>query len=125
VKEGPARRPSHVYSLRRDSVGARCALRSQRARVALAEERQRAGELLAENRRLAAEAAETGLDAWETVAFLRAELLGREAEVARLGAALAQARGCRGDACHGPAHACTPGSRSAERHDWSRMTPCV
>jgi hypothetical protein len=97
--------------------------------VALAEERQRAGELLAENRRLAAEAAETGLDAWETVAFLRAELLDREAEVARLGAALAQARGYRGNACHGPAHRCTPSGCSPGRavdgaHDTCMWTVC-
>ena len=84
---------------------------------------------IAENRRLAAEAAETGLDAWETVAFLRAELLDREAEVARLGAALAQARGYRGNACHGPAHRCTPSGCSPGRavdgaHDTCMWTVC-
>ena len=65
--------------------------RSQRAHVALAEERARTGELLAENRRLAAEADTAGRDCWEVVAFLRSELLAREAEVTRLTAALAQA----------------------------------
>ena len=64
--------------------------RSQRARVALTEERQRTSELLLENRRLAAEAATAGHDSWDVVSFLRGELLGREAEVARLVAALSQ-----------------------------------
>lgn len=64
--------------------------RSQRARVALTEERQRTSELLLENRRLAAEAATAGQDSWDVVSFLRGELLGREAEVTRLVVALSQ-----------------------------------
>ena len=73
--------------------------RSQRAHVALAEERARMGELLAENRRLAAEAETSGRDCWEVVAFLRSEVLAREAEAARVTAALAQAGGPRAWLC--------------------------
>ena len=98
--------------------------RSQRARVALTEERQRTGELLLENRRLAAEAATAGQDSWDVVSFLRGELLGREAEVARLVAALSQvhslqskhssdSRGLVLNHCRLPAEADVTGQRTA------------
>lgn len=57
------------------------------------------GELLAENRRLAAEADTSGRDCWEVVVFLRSELLSREAELTRLAAALAQASSPRACLC--------------------------
>lgn len=89
----------HRADCRHQGTEAAVLCRSQRAHVALAEERARMGELLAENRRLAAEAEASGRDCWEVVAFLRSELLAREAEAARLTAAFAQAGGIRAWPC--------------------------